>query len=136
MIRTKKAGKIGADEVWTTTLDTLQGCVVQHNEKLIGSFYGPRKGWAAISRASGEVLYQQPEWTKGAPLLADDHLYALCEDGWMLLLKAGESQFEEKGRFRLAEAKRDAWAHPVILNGRLYLRYHGALFCYDVRDKN
>ena len=71
--------------------------------------------------------------TKGAPLLADDRLYALCEDGWMLLPEAGDKQFHQRGRFRLAEAKRDAWAHPVVHDGRLYLRYHEKLTCFDVR---
>ena len=51
----------------------------------------------------------------------------------VLLLEAGEKQFHQHGRFRLAEAKRDAWAHPVIHDGRLYLRYHEKLTCFDVR---
>ena len=28
---------------------------------------------------------------------------------------------------------RDAWAHPVLLGGRLYLRRGTALYAYDVR---
>jgi len=126
-------GLIGAEDRWRTTLDTLQGSVVQVGEKLIGSFYGGRKGWAAISAATGEVLYALADTAKGAPLVADGRIYALCEDGWMLLLEAGETQFIEHGRFRFAKAdRRDAWAHPVILNGRLYLRFHEKLVCYDV----
>ena len=26
-----------------------------------------------------------------------------------------------------------AWAHPVIYDGKLYLRHNDLLFCYDVR---
>jgi len=38
------------------------------------------------------------------------------------------------GRFRLVpDRKDDCWAHPVICDGRLYLRYHDTLWCYDVR---
>ncbi len=122
----------GARDGWKTSLDTLQGCVVQVGDKLIGSHYGARKGWAALDTRTGAVLYETSDYVKGAPLLADGRLYALCEDGWMLLLEAGEKQFHQHGRFRLAEAKRDAWAHPVILDGRLYLRYHDTLTCYDV----
>lgn len=126
-------GKVGATDGWRTPLDTLQGCVVRVEDKLVGSFYSGRKGWAALDAATGRLLYQNSEWIKGAPLLADGRLYALCEDGWMRLLEAGETQFTEHGRFRLAEAKRDAWAHPVIQDGRLYLRYHEKLTCYDIR---
>jgi hypothetical protein len=54
----------------------------------------------------------------------------------MLLLKPGEAAFAVKGRFLLAEAKgRDAWAHPVIHKGRLYLRYNERLACYDIQAR-
>ncbi|MDB6149339.1 MAG: hypothetical protein JWQ44_787 [Chthoniobacter sp.] len=131
---TTKGAPVGAEDRWRTTLDTLQGCVVQVGEKLIGSFYGGRKGWAAISTQTGEVLYTLADTAKGAPLVADGRIYALCEDGWMLLLEAGETQFTEHGRFRFVKAdRRDAWAHPVVLDGRLYLRFHEKLVCHDVR---
>ena len=28
---------------------------------------------------------------------------------------------------------REVWAHPVVCQGRLFLRYHDTLYCYDVR---
>ena len=125
--------RVGATDGWTTPLDTLQGGVVRVGDKLVGCYYGARKGWAALDSATGAVLYQNSAWVKGAPLLAEGRLYALCEDGWMRLLETGATQFHEHGRFRLAEAKQDAWAHPVLWAGRLYLRYHETLSCYEVR---
>jgi hypothetical protein len=51
----------------------------------------------------------------------------------MRLLEAGEMEFKVHGKFRLADARgNDAWAHPVISDGRLYLRYHGELTCFDI----
>ncbi len=127
------AGKVGMEELWSTRLDTLQGCVVNVNDRLLGAFYPGRKGWAAVDTKNGEVLYTAPDFVKGAGLYADQRLYALCEDGWMLLLEPTDKQFEVRGRFRLADAsRRDAWAHPVIHNKRLYLRYHDTLHCYDI----
>ena len=71
---------------------------------------------------------------KGSVLLADHRLYALTEDGWMHLLRDADTQFAVEGRFRLATPRdRDAWTHPVILDGRLYLRFHDTLYCYDIR---
>ena len=127
---------VGIEEVWTSKLDTCQGGVVHANGKLFGSFYGPRQGWAAVDAKTGNVLYQSPEIIKGSAIFADERLYVLSEDGWMHLLEAGESQFQSRGRFRLAEAKSDAWAHPVIHEGRLYLRYHDSLFCYDIHNNS
>lgn len=125
---------VGVRELWSTRLDSLQGCAVHVDGRIYGSFYPARKGWAAVDANTGAVLYEAPQFTKGAVLAADGRLYALCEDGWMLLLQPGEKSFEVKGRFHLDDAKeRDAWAHPVIHQGRLYLRYHERLHCYDIK---
>jgi hypothetical protein len=32
--------------------------------------------------------------------------------------------------------QRDAWAHPVVFDGKLYLRFHEMLVCYNVRNVN
>ncbi len=67
---------------------------------------------------------------------ADQRLYCLSEEGEAALLHPGANEFEVAGRFRLVpERKSDAWTHPVIAHGRLYLRYHETLFCYNVRAK-
>ncbi|MFZ2146125.1 MAG: hypothetical protein WAV28_02800 [Sedimentisphaerales bacterium] len=54
----------------------------------------------------------------------------------MALLKPGNEGLDIVGRFRLlTERVRDAWAHPVVHDGRLYLRYHDTLWCYDVKKR-
>jgi outer membrane protein assembly factor BamB len=125
---------VSATEAWKTQLDTCQGGVIHTRGKLFGSFYSDRKGWAAVNVKNGDILYSTTEFVKGAALFAEGKLYALAEDGWMALLEPTNSEFVIRGRFRLAEAaRRDAWAHPVIYQGRLYLRYHDTLTCFDVR---
>lgn len=127
-------GKVGVEQVWTTKLDTAQGGVVHADGRLYGSYYPRNGGWAALDATNGEVLYDSPATVKGAAIHADRRLYALCEDGWMLLLEPTAAKFEERGRFRLANVRdRNAWAHPVIFEGRMYLRYQDELFCFDVR---
>lgn len=74
------------------------------------------------------------ELTTGAAIYAEGRLYCLDERGNVALLKPTTRSLEIVGRFPLvAERIRDAWAHPVLLDGRLYLRYHDSLWCYDVR---
>lgn len=129
-------GKVGTEEVWTTKLDTAQGGVVFAEGRLYGSFYPRRGGWVALDAATGQALFDDPEMVKGSAVFADRRLYALCEDAWMLLLRDAGTKFEVEGRFRLGSPRdRDAWAHPVILEGRLYLRYHDTFYCYDIRAK-
>jgi hypothetical protein len=50
-------------------------------------------------------------------------------------LKPGAAGLEIVGRFQLVTDRiSDAWAHPGLLDGRLYLRCHDSLWCCDVLD--
>lgn len=124
------------EQPWITRLDTCHGGVVVKDGALYGSWYRARKGWACVDGATGEVRYETDAIAKGSVLYADGRLYCLAEDGEMCLVKPTASGFEFNGRFRLVpERKSDVWTHPVIHEGRLYLRYHETLFCYDVQAR-
>ncbi len=128
--------KIGVADAWTTALDTCQGGVVHVDGRLYGSTYPRRGSWQALDATTGELLHETTAFAKGAVLAADDRLYVLAEDGWLLLLEPTAEKFEVRGRIRLPGTRdrdRDAWAHPALVDGRLYLRYHDTVFCYDVR---
>jgi outer membrane protein assembly factor BamB len=117
-------------------VDTLQGGAILVDGLLVGSGYEGFKGWAAIDLATGRPRYTTRELAIGAVIYADGRLYCLSERGEMALIQATSSAFEFAGRFSLiAERKQDAWAQPVIADGRLYLRYHETLYCYDIRAK-
>lgn len=127
---------VGAEEVWRTRLDTAHGGFIYLDGRIYGSLYPDRKGWAAVDGATGEILFTEPSYVKGSFIWADGRFYVLCEDGLALLLEPAQKSFVERGRFRLVEGRaRDAWAHPVIHDGRLYLRYHDTLYCYDIRAR-
>jgi outer membrane protein assembly factor BamB len=132
LARREPAGSIDVEEKWTTPLDTLQGGIVHADGKLFGAWYPGRKGWAALDAQTGRLLYEARDLIKGAALYADKRLYVLSEDGTMSLIEPTSMEFALRGRFRFARAENDAWAHPVIHNGRLYLRYHDTLRCYDI----
>lgn len=128
----RAGGTVSVEVAWQSKLDTCHGGVVHVGGRLYGSYYPKRGGWAALDAATGAVLYENMELAKGSAVWADGRLYALCEDGWMVLLEPTEKEFVTRGRFRLVQAKdRDAWAHPVILGGRMYLRYHDTVWCYE-----
>lgn len=126
---------VDIEEVWGTKLDTCHGGVVLLGDALYGSWYRAGKGWVCLDAATGKVRFESDELAKGSVLYADHRLYVLSEEGEMALLRPTQSAFEFKGRFRLVpERASDAWTHPVILDGRLYLRYHDTLSCYDIRS--
>jgi outer membrane protein assembly factor BamB len=121
------------EDLWATPLDTCHGGLVRIGDSLVGSWYRRQKGWACVDVASGQVRYSMEDLAKGSVLYADERFYVLSEEGEMALLQARSGEFELTGRFPLVEGRvRDAWTHPVILGGRLYLRYHETLYCYDI----
>jgi outer membrane protein assembly factor BamB len=73
---------------------------------------------------------------KGSLALADGRLYLRAESGTMILIEPNREKYIERGRFEQPERTREqAWTHPVIANGKLYVRDQDTLFCYDVKKK-
>lgn len=80
-------------------------------------------------RDSGE-----PGVPKGSVALADGRLYYRTENGTMLLIEPNPKQYLERRRFEQPDrSKQPAWTHPVIANGRLYLRDQDELLCYNTK---
>jgi outer membrane protein assembly factor BamB len=129
-------GATRIDVVWNNALDSLHGGTVLVDGLLYASGYEGVKGWAALDVATGETRHTTRELSSGSVIYADGRLYCLSERGVMALLKPAPAAFEIAGRFALIdERKQDVWAQPVLCDGRLYLRYHETLFCYDIRAK-
>jgi outer membrane protein assembly factor BamB len=130
----REGGRWQITKAWATELDTCHGGWVYEDGVIFGARYRQGRGWAGIDAKTGQVRCQTTELAKGSVLYADGRLYCLAEDGEMALLKPNLAGFGFLGRFRLtAQRVSDAWTHPVLLEGRLYLRYQDTLFCYDVR---
>ena len=68
---------------------------------------------------------------------ADGRLYVRGHaSGDVALVELSGSSYKEQGRIKqLDRSKTQAWPHPVIANGGLYLRDQEVLLCYDVAAK-
>jgi hypothetical protein len=52
------------------------------------------------------------------------------------VVDADPKKYVERGRFdQPARSKEQAWVHPVVANGKLYIRDQDVLLCYDVKAK-
>ena len=68
--------------------------------------------------------------------MADGRLYLRAEQGDMILIEPNRERYVERGRFKQPDRTRDpAWTHPVIANGKLFLRDQDKLHCYDIKKK-
>ncbi|MEX2300269.1 MAG: PQQ-binding-like beta-propeller repeat protein [Bryobacterales bacterium] len=99
------------------------------------------EGMVAAKFLTGEVAWQAESVGAGAVLYADGRFYVHGENGDVALVEATPEAYREKGRFTPPNQpehprgpREAAWAHPVVANGRLYLRDLGTLWCYDVSD--
>jgi len=133
--RLKSRGESGTPEhVWSSRLDTVTGCAVLLGDTLFAAGYKREKWWFGLDWATGETKCELKDFTTGAAVYADGRLYCFDERGKVGLLDPTAGRLEVAGQFQLiADRVRDAWAHPVIHDGRLYLRYHDSLWCYDIR---
>jgi len=127
---------VTAEHIWTSGLDTVTGGAVLVNDTLFSAGYRESKWWFGTDWQTGRTKYELKDFTTGAAIYADGRLYCLDEKGLAGLLKPGPDGLKVVGRFPLVtENVRDAWTHPVLLDGRLYLRYHNTLFCYDLKRR-
>lgn len=127
---------ISAKHLWISPLDTVTGGAVLVEGTLFAAGYKKSKWWFGVDWRTGKTKYELKDFTTGAAIYADGRLYCLDEQGTVGLLKPGTDGLEITGRFRLlTDRVRDAWAHPVLHDGRLYLRYHDTLWCYDVKER-
>ena len=60
-------------------------------------------------------------------------LYLFSESGGnAALATCSPDGLQIKGRLKV-DGEGPSWAHPVVIGGRLYLRYDTNLYCFDVK---
>jgi outer membrane protein assembly factor BamB len=84
---------------------------------------------------NGEVAWRDRSVGKGSLVHADDRLYLFSERGVVALAEASPEAYKEHGRFSLDTGSLPTWSHPVVSNGKLFLRDQDTIYAYDVRAK-
>jgi outer membrane protein assembly factor BamB len=126
-------GVPGVETAWECAADNISGGAVIVDD-LVYTNGQKNSGWVCMDAATGVVHYDSRELVQGALIAADGRLYCLSERGTMALVRLGRHGFDPVSRFQLKpDRKPDAWTHPVICDGTLYLRYHDRLYGYDIR---
>ena len=139
----KENGEFTAEEVWfSKSMENHHGGVILHDGALFGANGGNGGGYmACLDFKTGEVLWNERDSdkrrvTKGSVAFADGRIYYRTEEGPIVLIEPSRKEYLERGRFAQPErTDKPAWAHPVVVNGKLYIRDQDTLFCYDVKAK-
>jgi outer membrane protein assembly factor BamB len=88
-----------------------------------------------IEFKTGKIAWKQrgPGTGSASIVAADGHLYFHYQDGVVALIEANSDEYQLKGTFELPSAGGDSWSHPVIADGKLFLREQAELSAYDLR---
>ena len=127
------AGRLEAKEVYFTKhMKSHHGGYVLIDGYLYGS--DDPGILTCLELATGEVKWAERSCGKCSVVYADGMLYCRSEQGLVSLVEANPQSFRLHGRFEQPErSDAPSWPHPVVADGRLYLRDQDKLLAYDVR---
>ena len=137
----KKENEFKAETIYSNkNMVNHHGGVVLYDGHIYG--YSETIGWACQNLKSGEIVWSNrvKEVGKGAALIVDDKLLCLDETtGQLTVIAASPTGWKEIGnlefpqRTEILSKDNKVWTHPVVANGKLYLRDHDLIFCIDLK---
>ncbi len=113
-------------------INLMEGFIVKDGF-LYGSAYLQPK-WFCIDLKTGLTKYIAKELGGGPVIFADGLFYCYAEkDGEMALAEGTPEQFRILSKFKVPLGTAQHWAHPVVADGKLYLRHNEALMVFDLK---
>jgi len=139
MVKIEEGNKV--TEVYANkNMTNHHGGVVLIGDHVYG--YSDGKGWVCQNFKTGDMVWNDKSLGKGAITYADGMLYLIDEgSGNVALIEASPEGYKEASRFKLTPQTKQRspsgriWTHPVVTDGKLYLRDQELLFCFDVSSK-
>ncbi|MEX0700907.1 MAG: PQQ-binding-like beta-propeller repeat protein [Planctomycetales bacterium] len=132
-------GGVKAEEVYFVRGGTLQnhhgGMVLVGEHVYLGN--GHNQGFpTCVELKTGKIVWggkiRGPGSGSAAVAYADGHLVFRYQSGEVALVAASPRDYELRGSFRPEHVADPSWSHPVVANGRLFLRDQDVLMSYDV----
>jgi outer membrane protein assembly factor BamB len=117
--------------------DPIHGQAVLIDGSVYASSHQTASGkWSCVDFKTGKLMWEAGSVGKGGSVIyADGLLYCYSEDGVLGLVRPSPEKCEVVSRFDVTLGDGPHWAHPVVSNGRLFIRHGDALMCYDVKAK-
>ncbi len=129
--------KLYANKVMTNH----HGGVVLVGDYLYG-YSDSERAWVCQEFKTGKLVWKSNKVGKGGCTCAGGQLICFGEEkGTVVMVPATPQGWKEDGRFSLPRESQIRlpsgrfWTHPVVANGRLYLRDQDLIFCFDVKDQ-
>jgi outer membrane protein assembly factor BamB len=110
----------------------LKGGIIVKDGFIYGSRY-LKKSWCCLDASNGKIKYTSGIFGDGSVIWADNLFYCYSQEGEMALVDANPSAFLLISRYKIPLGSDQHWAHPVIHQGRLYIRHGNALMVYKIK---
>ncbi|MFO0979359.1 MAG: PQQ-binding-like beta-propeller repeat protein [Planctomycetaceae bacterium] len=135
----KNRNKIEVEEKYyldATTFNNHHGGMVLHNGHIYAGHQQNEGFPTCVDMASGNIVWGGKLRGAGsgsaAIVFVDGHLIFRYQNGTLALIEATPDEYRLKGTLKPDYQERESWAHPVVANGKLYLREQDKLMCYQV----
>jgi outer membrane protein assembly factor BamB len=129
--------RASVEQVWESTLlDPQHGGILLLDGYLYGACRSASSGpWVCLNARTGARMYAERGIGTGSLTYADGLLYALNHKRTVALVRPSPRAFDIISQFDIPNGGRGpTWAHPVVSNGRLYVRHGDYLYCHDVAE--
>ena len=131
-------GTVSIDQVYfDIKLPTALGGVVKVGDYLYGT---TAKSLQCVEFTTGKIKWENSSVGTASLCYADGLLYIHGENGEVAAVEPTPEEYREKGRFtpagqpKKSDEMEKTWAYPVVANGKLLIRVHDSLWCYDVKE--
>jgi len=126
------------DLVWTNSdLEPHHGGMVLVGDYVYSSNHmsNAMGDWVCIDWNTGETRWVE-RWHCKGPIIAADGMLYLYEErtGHVGLAKPNPEKLEVVSEFQINKGTGPHWAHPVIKDGKLYIRHGEILMVYSVKE--
>ncbi len=126
----------GFQKEWTNPeFDCHHGGVVYQDGYVYGSTWkGNSDGlWMCVDWKTGQTIYEQRWHNKGSLIWADGLFYVYAEKAGVAgLVEATPREWNVISEFEITEGDGEHWAHPVICDGRMFIRRGDTLMVFDI----
>jgi outer membrane protein assembly factor BamB len=109
----------------------MEGFIVKDG-LIFGAVYNANR-WLCVDINTGMTLHSFNKLADGSILWADGLFYCYSKKGEVALMSADRNSFKIVSRFRISLGDGPHFSHPVIYNGRLYIRHGNALMVYNIK---
>lgn len=135
-LQAKDGGMAAEPLYFEANLPSAIGGAVKVGDYLYGT---AGSGLLCLEFQTGNVKWKDRALGAASLCFADGRLYMHGENGEVALVEPSPEGYREQGRFTPPDPPKrinnmeKAWVYPVVAGGRLYLRDHGCLWCYEIR---